>query len=133
MLPKPGKIISLDLGTRRTGVAVSDATQSVAFARPEIEHSSDPALLAALKTLAAAELAVGFLLGRPTKLSGEATEQTEKVEALGQKIAALGLPIEFTDERLSTQFAQDLHGFKTDEKHHDSRAAQILMETYLSQ
>lgn len=123
----------MDLGTRRTGVAVSDPGQSVAFSRPELEHSTDMQLLDALKTLAATESAVGFLLGRPTKLSGEATEQTQKVEELAQKIATLGLPVEFTDERLSTQFAEDLHGFKTDEKYHDSRAAQILMETYLSQ
>jgi putative Holliday junction resolvase len=131
VLPKPGKIAALDLGTRRTGVAVSDATQSVAFARPELEHKNDQELLAQLKALVAKENLVGLLLGRPTKLSGEATEQTAVVEATARILAALELPVEFIDERLSTQFAENLHGFEIAEKHHDSRAAQILLEIYL--
>lgn len=131
MLPKPGKILSLDLGTRRTGVAVSDPAQKVAFARPEIEHRSDKELLTALQKLITTENPVGLLLGRPTKLSGEETEQTATVDETARILAALELPIEFIDERLSSQFAQDLHGFETDEKFHDSRAAQIFLETYL--
>jgi putative Holliday junction resolvase len=131
VLPKPGKILSLDLGTRRTGVAVSDPAQKVAFARPEIEHHSDKELLIALQKLVTAENVVGLLLGHPTKLSGEGTEQTITVEATAKVLEALQLPIQFMDERLSSQFAQDLHGFQTEEKFHDSRAAQIFLETYL--
>lgn len=132
MLPNIGKILALDLGTRRTGLAICDEKQSVAFARPEFEHRDDQALLEQLKKFTTDEKVVGLLLGLPTKLSGEATEQTEKVRATAETLAALGLPIAFLDERLSTQAAENLHGFTTEEKFHDSRAAQILLEIYLS-
>ncbi len=131
VLPNTGKILALDLGTRRTGVALSDPAQKVAFARPEWEHSNDQELLNILRKFVTQENIVGLLLGRPTKLSGEETLQTQTVEETADQLSTLGLPLEFIDERLSTEFAQNLHGFKTDEKHHDSRAAQILLENYL--
>jgi len=131
VLPKLGKILALDLGTRHTGVAISDTAQKIAFARPELEHHSDTELLAQLQVLTSAETIVGLLLGRPTKLSGEETEQTQKVEESAAVLAALKLPLEFIDERYSTQNAENLHGFSTKDKYHDSRAAQILLETYL--
>ncbi|QQR55100.1 Holliday junction resolvase RuvX [Candidatus Peregrinibacteria bacterium] len=132
LLPIQGKILALDLGTRRTGVAISDVKQTVAFARPEIEHKNTKELLEQIQRLATSEPLTGLLLGRPTKLDGEATEQTRLVEEAAEALQTLGLPMEFMDERLSTQFAQNLHGFQTKESHHDSRAAQILLETHLS-
>ncbi len=132
MLPSTGKLLALDLGTRRTGVAITDAQQRVAFARPELEHKNDRELVKQLKNFLSTELVTGLLLGRPTKLSGEATEQTTIVEATAEALKELGIPFEFMDERLSTQFAKDLHGFETKEKHVDSRSAQILLETYLT-
>lgn len=131
MLPFPGKILALDLGTRRTGLALSDAQQRVAFARPEIEHTGNASLLKALEHFCTEEQVVGLLLGRPTKLSGEETEQTRIVEKTAEALQSLGLPWEFMDERLTTEFAKNLHGFETQETHVDSRSAQILLENYL--
>lgn len=124
--------MALDLGTRRTGVAISDAGQRVAFARPELEHHSDKDLKEQLEALIHLEGGVGgILVGLPTKLSGEASLQTEKVRVSLAVLAALGLPIEEMDERWTSRFAEDLQGFRTDELHHDSRAAQILLENHL--
>lgn len=132
MLPFPGKILALDLGTRRTGLALSDAKQRVAFSRPEIEHKNTDELIKALQSFLKEDPAVGLLLGRPTKLSGEETEQTRLVEEAADALKVLGLPLEFMDERLTTEFAKDLHGFETRDKHVDSRSAQILLENHLN-
>lgn len=129
-LPK-GKILALDLGTRRTGVALSDSEQRVAFARPELEHADKKEALEAIKTLITNENIQSCLIGLPVKLDGSRTEQTEKVEEWIQEIEKL-CPVLRVDERLSTEFAKNLHGFETKDKHWDSRSAQILLETHLA-
>lgn len=127
-LPAKGKILALDLGNRRTGVAVSDKDQKVAFLRDELEHQSDAELLSLLKSLAEQEDFVGILVGMPLRLSGEASPQTIKVEEQIKQIKeSLNLPIATIDERFSTQEA-----FAPKMKVVDSRSAQILLENYFS-
>lgn len=131
MLPKEGKILALDAGTRRTGVALCDVKQRVAFSRPEIEHQSAKEAVQEIKKLCEVEGIVGILIGMPVKLDGSETEQTQHVKNFIKNLAVLELPILEADERLSTQFAKDLHGFESKELHVDSRSAQILLETYI--
>lgn len=132
MLPKKGKILALDAGTRRTGVALCDAKQRVAFARQEIEHQNLEEALKQIQNLCEEEEIVGILIGLPVKLDGSETEQTALVRKFIQKLELIQRPIQTMDERLSTEFAKDLHGFEAKEIHVDSRSAQILLETYLS-
>ena len=131
MLHKQGKILALDLGTRRTGVALSDSKQRVAFARPEIEHKNENEAIEQIKNLCKKEELIGLVIGLPVKLDGSETKQTDQVKILIKKLEVLGLPILTVDERLSTEFAKDLHGFESKELYVDSRSAQILLETYL--
>jgi putative Holliday junction resolvase len=127
-LPNKGKILALDLGTRRTGVAISDATQKVAFLRDELEHTSNAELLTKLRTLLSGEVVVGIVAGLPLRLGGEASPQTEKVrEQIALIQAEFGLPLETIDERFSTQEAK-----APKMKVVDSRSAQILLENYIS-
>lgn len=127
-LPNKGKILALDLGTRRTGVSVSDKDQKVAFLRDEIEHNSDVDLLAQLKTLLDGEEIVGILAGLPLLLSGERSPQTEKVQKQIEEIeATFGLPVQKIDERFST-----MEAFAPKMKVVDSRSAQILLENYFN-
>ena len=131
MLPNSGKLLALDLGTRRTGIAVSDLGQKVAFARPELEHASDAELLQQLRVLLKQESIVGVLVGMPLKLDGKESVQTKRVRETVRGLETLELPILPVDERWSSHFAENLHGFFTKEHYHDSRAAQIFLETYL--
>ena len=127
-LPNKGKILALDLGTRRTGVAISDATQKVAFLRDELEHTSNAELLTKLRTLLSGEVVVGIVAGLPLRLGGEASPQTEKVrEQIALIQSEFGLPLETIDERFSTQEAK-----APKMKVVDSRSAQILLENYIS-
>lgn len=124
-LPSKGKILSLDLGTKRTGVSVSDKDQKVAFLRDELLHESDTDLLAQLKKLLDGEAIVGILVGVPLYLSGENSPQTEKVLKQIEKIEVFGLPMQKIDERFSTSEA-----FAPKMKVVDSRSAQIILENY---
>lgn len=127
-LPPKGKILALDLGTRRTGVAITDETQSIAFLRDEIEHTNNEELYFALQKLIAEEKVVGLLVGFPTHLSGEASEQTERVQnQIDELKNRFSLPLVQMDERLSSRQAADIQS-----KVVDSRAAHILLDTYLN-
>jgi len=126
-LPLKGKILSLDLGTRRTGVSVSDVDQKIAFLRDEIEHESTDELLNVLKKLCSEEKMVGILAGLPLHMSGAKSEQTERVLQQIETLKILELPIETIDERLSTKEA-----FAPKMKVVDSRAAQILLENFFN-
>ena len=66
-----GKILSLDVGTRKTGLAISDIDQTMAFMRPEIIHSSAEELILAIKELIKSESIHELLVGLPLSLSGE--------------------------------------------------------------
>lgn len=127
-LPSKGKILALDLGTRRTGVAVSDEAQTIAFPRDEVEHKNLEELLASLAALIKENEIVGILMGLPISMTGERTKQTEITQKMADAIAAkFNLPTQLIDERLTSQDAR---------KHIargavDSVAAQFMLELHL--
>lgn len=128
-LPNKGKILALDIGTRRTGVAISDSKQRVAFVREEIEHESTETLLKDLVKLLTAEKIVGILIGLPVSMSGEETKQTQIVKAVIERIQSeTEIPIQTIDERLSSKEAKETSG----RRQIDSEAALILLQTHLS-
>lgn len=127
MLPTKGKLLALDLGSKRTGVSVSDNGQQVAFLRNEIHHENNEDLFRQLAELLEGETIVGLVVGYPLKLNGEKSPQTEKTEIQIQAIQEqFNLPMATVDERYTSQEA------KTPKmKVVDSRSAQILLENFL--
>ena len=129
--------MALDIGEVRTGIALSDATRTLAsphavLATREIMSDSH-----ALKTIAL-NYDVGLLVcGLPLSLLGEKTSQTKQTEARALKIANdLDLPLHYQDERYSSKearsFAQSL-GY-TDKQLRgslDMFAAVLILEAYL--
>lgn len=98
------RALGIDLGSKRIGVAVSDPSGTVASPYEVVERSGDVARdhrrLAAIASDVEAEVVV---VGLPLSLSGQqgpaALLVNEEVEALR---AALGVPVEVIDERMST-------------------------------
>lgn len=127
-----GKLLALDIGTRRTGVAVTDEKQRVAFSRPELEHQNQSEALEKIKATIQTENIKGIVAGMPLKLDGTSTLQTEKTKKFLSEISKWGIPILEMDERLTTEFAKNLDGHETGDKFVDSRSAQILLENYLA-
>lgn len=128
-LPHKGKLLGLDLGSRKTGVALTDIKQSIIFLREEVQHKNKEDLLTQLQKLCQAEKPVGAVLGLPRLMSGKDSEQTEKTREVGEYLMKhLNVPYIWVDERLSSHLAQkDLpKGALL-----DSQAARLILELYL--
>lgn len=129
------RIMALDVGKRRIGVAISDPLKITA--RP---HSTLDRNKAAFPRIAAliTELEVErILVGLPLHLSGQEGEQAKDVRSFVEKLQPhISIPIEYKDERLTTVEAEyrlaDKRGDWRKRKNKiDAVAASVLLEEYL--
>lgn len=130
------RLLGLDPGTRRCGVAVSNRARSMAFPRAALEH--DEHLVARIRQLVEDEELGGIVVGRPLALSGRVTESTQLADDLFHVIreAFPTLMVTQWDERLTTYEAQRALSeagikAKSQRDHLDSAAAVILLQNYL--
>ncbi len=101
------RILGLDVGERRIGVAAADSRARVALPIGVVERIELVADVAAIGRLIQEHKAEALVLGLPISLNGTLGPQAEIVRAFGDHLAArLGLPVEYWDERLSTVEAQ---------------------------
>lgn len=131
------KIIALDIGTVRIGVATSDIMEIIASAyesyrRKNIED--DISHIAQLVTNLNAGLVV---IGLPLKMDGSEGQSVEMAKNFGEELAkVIDIPICYQDERLSTVTAQKIlieSGMRREKRKDkvDSLAATIILQTYL--
>jgi putative Holliday junction resolvase len=123
-------VLALDYGSARTGVAVSDATGTLARPLTVVERAREEAGLRRLAELVAETGVERVVVGLPLTLRGEhgaqATETAAFVEALR---AAVPVPVESFDERFTTSLAASGPSGRAPE---DARAAAHLLESYLA-
>ena len=102
--------IALDPGTRRIGVAVSDATGMLAQPLTTLQVGKSGAFpLAELEALVAERGVEGIVVGLPCRLDGTHGPEAEAAEALAAKLRTdLELPVEMWDERLTSVEAERL-------------------------
>jgi putative Holliday junction resolvase len=97
------RVMALDLGKARVGVAVADELGMMAHARPFLDGKSRKALLRTLVEMAREEKVERFLVGLPLDMSGARGPAAERALAFAQELAdATGVEVEMVDERLST-------------------------------
>jgi putative pre-16S rRNA nuclease len=120
------KVLALDYGRARTGVAVSDPTGTIA--RPlEVVAGADLARIVELIQEHGVERVV---VGLPLTLQGERGTQARETEAFIHKLGeATAVPIVLFDERFTTDLAEQTEGVTADE---DARAAAHLLSGYLT-
>ncbi|HEY2429329.1 MAG TPA: Holliday junction resolvase RuvX [Acidimicrobiales bacterium] len=101
------RVLALDLGTKRVGVAVSDTTASLAGPLTTVARSGDPAQdHRAIARLVADEEATLVVVGLPLNMDGSRGPAARAAEAEAAALAAvLPVPIELSDERLTTVVA----------------------------
>ena len=120
-----GRILALDFGTKRIGVAVSDETKTISQPKPYILNQERNKLLEFIASFEIEKI----LLGLPTALSGNETESTKKTrDFLVWLEAKTHLPVELIDERLTTQ---EILRTETNRELVDSLVAQKMLERYL--
>ena len=123
------RVLALDYGSARCGVAVSDPTGTLATPLEPILRPASKKGFAALK-LRIAELEVErIVLGLPLSLSGADSAQTRETRAFAERLSsAVAVPVELYDERFTTSLAQQAGGSGS----LDSRAAAVLLEEWLA-
>ena len=136
-----GRILGLDLGERRIGVAISDPERRLAVPLRILERQGDAADAQAITDLARAEGVATLVVGHPITLAGDAGPQARRVEAFADRLAkASGLPLELWDERFTSVQAERTPagprkgGTKRGRRRHapaDDLAAAILLQSYL--
>ena len=123
-------MIALDYGSARTGVAVSDATGTLARPLGVVERAASAAGLRELAELVEAEGAERVVVGLPLTLRGAAGAQAQETAAFVEALeAVLEVPVESFDERFTTALAASGPSSKAPE---DARAAAHLLESWLA-
>jgi putative Holliday junction resolvase len=123
------KVVALDFGRARTGVAVSDPTGTLARPLGVVERAASKEGFARLVKLIEDEQADVVVVGLPLTLRGDRGEQAQETEefvaALRQRVE---IPVESFDERFTTRLAAAGGGAAPE----DARAAAHLLESYLT-
>jgi putative Holliday junction resolvase len=126
------KVLALDHGRARTGVAVSDPTGALARPLPAIRRVESPAGRDELRAVVAREAPAMIVVGDPRHLSGARGEQARSAEAFARRLQRdLGLPVEMVDERLTSVEAGRRARESGSAADLDSLAACVLLEAYL--
>jgi putative Holliday junction resolvase len=123
------KVVALDFGRARTGVAVSDPTGTLARPLCVVERAATEAGLARVAAVIAEEEAERVVVGLPLTLRGERGEQARETEAFVEALSAVTeVPVVTFDERFTTDLAEQAPA-RTAE---DARAAAHLLTSYLA-
>ena len=122
------RVLALDYGAARTGVAVSDATGTIARPLGIVERAASESGLAEIRALVEQNGAELVVVGMPLTLRGEHGAQAVETDAFVEALrTTVGVPVETYDERFTTALAAR-GGGDSDE---DARAAAHLLESYL--
>lgn len=134
---KAVRLLGLDLGERRIGVAVTDVNETMAFPERVIERRSAKqdrqAILALVRELSVDRV----VLGLPLTMDGESGPNAERAISFGAYLSrVLPVPIEYQDERLSTVEAEERlrqSGASRERRSAriDASAAAVILEDYM--
>jgi putative Holliday junction resolvase len=123
------KVLALDYGSARTGVAVSDPTGTLARPLGVVEHVGTEAGLAQVLEMIRAENPQRIVVGLPLTMRGERGEQVRETERFLDTLRALtAVPVESFDERFTTDLAEQTPSRAPE----DARAAAHLLSSYLT-
>ncbi len=131
------RVIGLDVGDKRIGIAVSDPTGFLASAERVLKRVSIAKDLAALAAMVQGYEAEAIIVGLPLHLSGRSGTQAESVQNFIERLKPLiTVPVVFWDERLSTKGARVLlleAGMRAAQRSAriDAAAAAVILQSYL--
>ena len=123
------KVLALDFGSARTGVAVSDPTGTIAKPVGVVERAATETGLARLGALIRAEEVELVVVGLPLTLRGERGEQADETERFVTDLrATVDVPVDTFDERFTTDLAEQTSNGAGSV---DAVAAAHLLSSYL--
>ena len=122
------RVLALDYGSARTGVAISDPSGTIATPVGVVERAATSDGLAQLEAIVREQDVERVVVGLPLTPRGEVGEQARETLAFAEALGELlSVPVEFYDERFTTTLAAGAGGAAEE----DARAAAFLLESYL--
>lgn len=122
------RILALDYGAERTGVAMSDESGTIARPLTVVSRAASKQGLAELAAIIKTEAALTVVVGLPVSLNGREHAQSRAVRDFAARLATVtDVPIVFYDERFTTKVANARGGAAA----LDARAAATILEGYL--
>jgi putative Holliday junction resolvase len=132
-------VLAVDVGGKRTGLAISDATRTLA--RPlDVIHAANPldALVIRIEQLREEDDGLALIVvGLPKRLDGTPNDQTPRVQALVDRLRTrIALPVLLQDERLTSVEAESMlalreKDWKRRKARLDAAAAAVILQEYL--
>jgi putative Holliday junction resolvase len=133
-----GRVLALDLGARRVGVAVSDEMRLTVRPLPALKRESWKKLVASVAQLVREFDAQELVLGLPLRLDGTEGDAATDARRLARNFGlTLSIPVHLQDERLTTRAAEEtLRDERTSDQERveriDSEAAAIILRDFIS-
>lgn len=146
MSAMPGRILAIDWGLARIGLAVSDATRTLATPIPALHEKDKRAQIERVVALVATEEITRIIVGLPLHLDGAESPSSQAARKYAEKLATrVGVPVELHDERFTSVEAEsrldELDGLggrssrardkRADKGRIDSASAAILLQSVL--
>jgi putative Holliday junction resolvase len=140
VIPGHGRVLALDLGARRIGVAVTDSDQSLALGVTTVARTRDlPRDRRAIAELVTEYEAVGLVVGLPLSLDGGTGPAAQAaLDEAGHLRAVLGVPVETADERMTTVTASAAlraggRSYRDQRAVVDRTAAAVILQSWVDQ
>ncbi len=137
LLPGMGRLLGVDFGTVRVGIAICDENQSIASPMETWARRNEKLDREYFQMLVARERAVGIVVGLPLHMSGDESQKSKEAREFGKWLAEVTkLPVIYVDERYSTAHANEILATgnltaKQRKARIDKIAAQAILATYL--
>jgi putative Holliday junction resolvase len=131
------RILGLDVGERRIGVAISDPLEKIAVPLTTIQRKSTNLAISAIADIVNREGVGALVVGLPVSLDGSLGPQAQEIKAFVQELeAVLPVPLVQWDERYSTAEAERLlrevgYSSRTMRDRRDAVAAAVILQDYM--
>jgi putative Holliday junction resolvase len=133
-----GRLLALDLGAKRVGMAVSDEMQITVRPIEPLSRTNWKHLLRTVEATLESFDARALVIGLPLRLDGTEGEAAEEARRIARNFRlSLGLPVYLQDERLTTRAAEEAlraEGYDYEERRGlvDSRSAAIILQDFIA-
>lgn len=132
-----GKVLGIDYGHVRVGIAVSDVERTIAFGRMTLENKSKKYLIEKINDICSDDNIKEIVIGLPLNMDGSETKQTKHVKKFGNLLkSSLNIPVKYHDERLTSLESDGIlnalgYGGREKRKDKDKIAASLILQNYL--
>ena len=136
-IPAEGRLLAIDPGTKRCGIAISDELRVTTRRLPFIPHTSWKKLLIAVKEIVSEYDAKALIVGLPLESDGSESKMSVEARRLARNFAlSLEIPVYLQDERVTSYDARSNlweQGYSLQETRRlvDSEAAAIILSDFL--